>query len=137
MHNTMVDPRTRRNGTRLNDFSLTLPPSSYDTKRSSRVIRNRANEVIGLILLHGYEGNEISYSLDERYRNRGIMTKMVQEFCQGCDLKRIIARVVEENIPSLRVLEKASFVRNPINDKGWIESTWLRPAGTEREHEDK
>ena len=109
------------------DFNVRRRIYAQNTSSSSRVIRNRANRVIGMIILHGYDGNEIGYYLMERYRNFGIMTKMVQEFCQTSHLKRIIASVVVGNIPSQKVLEKASFIRNPVSDKGWIESTWLRP----------
>lgn len=58
---------------------------------------------------------EIGYWLGERYWGRGIMSEVVGEVCSyvfaKTDIIRLYASVFEYNIASMRVLEKAGFVK--------------------------
>lgn len=75
---------------------------------------------IGLIFGHDIDRRsaEIGYWLSEEYWGRGITTEAVQALTQYAfahfDLARIWACVFEWNPSSMRVLEKAGFVREGI-----------------------
>ena len=65
----------------------------------------------------GYQTLEIGYGLNEEYRGRGIMTKVVKAVCsfifeKRTDIDKIVASTREQNIASRRVLEKSGFVRH-------------------------
>lgn len=65
----------------------------------------------------GYQTLEIGYRLNEEYRGRGIMTKVVKAVCsfifeKRTDIEKIVASTGEQNIVSQRVLEKSGFVRH-------------------------
>ena len=65
----------------------------------------------------GYQTLEIGYGLNEEYRGRGIMTKVVKAVCsfifeKRTDIEKIVASTREQNIASRRVLEKSGFVRH-------------------------
>lgn len=71
---------------------------------------------VGLELLSDVErvSAELGYWLGEPYWNRGIVTEVVREVTaesfRRLELTRIFALPFEENVPSIRVLEKAGFV---------------------------
>lgn len=57
---------------------------------------------------------EIGYMLLKEYWSKGIATKMVSQICgiafRELSLDRIVAKVYEPNVPSIKVLEKNGFV---------------------------
>jgi len=61
---------------------------------------------------------EIGYWLGEKYWNRGIMThavrQMVEYTFENFPVTKIYAPIFEYNIASMRVLEKAGFVREAV-----------------------
>ncbi len=58
---------------------------------------------------------EISYDINYKYWGRGIMTDVVGAMCnfafEKMQVNRVQATVVQENIGSIRVLEKNNFIR--------------------------
>ena len=82
------------------------------------VIRNINLELIGGIGFHTKYGvdshiDEIGYWIGKEFWGNGIMTKVVNKFCEfgfeKFNLERIEATVFENNIASCRVLEKSGF----------------------------
>ena len=59
---------------------------------------------------HNYA--EISYNLGREFQNKGIMSCVLKEFLEKAkndNINLIIAEVMEENIPSCKLLEKNGF----------------------------
>ena len=59
---------------------------------------------------HNYA--EISYNLGRKFQNKGIMSCVLKEFLEKAkndNVNLIIAEVMEENIPSCKLLEKNGF----------------------------
>jgi [ribosomal protein S5]-alanine N-acetyltransferase len=94
---------------------------------------------IGLELLADVErvSAELGYWLGEDYWNRGVMTEAVREVTaeafRRLDLTRIFALPFDDNMGSIRVLEKAAFVlegtlRNSAIKDGVIRSQRLYAA---------
>ena len=92
---------------------------------SSREREGRTRKYLGCITIRppyslidpGYQTLEIGYGLNEEYRGRGIMTKVVKAVCsfifeKRTDIEKIVASTREQNIASRRVLEKSGFVRH-------------------------
>ena len=55
---------------------------------------------------------EISYNLGREFQNKGIMSYVLKEFLEKAkndNINLIIAEVMEENIPSCKLLEKNGF----------------------------
>mgnify|MGYP003623229237 CR=1 FL=1 len=69
---------------------------------------------------------EIGYWLGEAYWGKGIMTeavKLISEYMfRDFDIIKIFAGVFDYNTPSMRVLEKAGFVKEAILTKGAIKN---------------
>ncbi len=69
-------------------------------------------------------GGEIGYWLGEPFWGRGIMTEVVQKFSRYAlttfDLVRLFAGVFENNLASVRVLEKAGYSFEGISRKSVI-----------------
>jgi len=67
---------------------------------------------------------EIGYWLSERYWGKGIMTEavgaMVEFAFTRTDLLRLFAGVFENNLSSMRVLEKNGFIRESVHKKAVI-----------------
>jgi diamine N-acetyltransferase len=61
---------------------------------------------------------ELGYLLDEKYWNRGIMTRAVHQMCdygfRELDIVRIYAGVFEYNLSSQRLLEKCGFQKEAV-----------------------
>jgi RimJ/RimL family protein N-acetyltransferase len=89
-----------------------------------RDIMNK-NEVIGHIQLVDYMIGKatphIEYSIDEEYRNQGIMSTELPKYLKLCkkhDVYQLLAVTLEDNIPSQKVLEKSGFMYlSKIDDK--------------------
>ncbi len=81
-------------------------------------IRSKDKQLIGGISYHLKYGpashkDELGYWLGRSYWNQGIMSRVVNSFCQygfeSLHLKRIEATVFKHNLSSCRVLEKCGF----------------------------
>lgn len=64
-----------------------------------------------------YKNAEVGYFLSEKYRGRGITSKVIQlivdNMFQTFDFNKIIARLSDSNKASQRVLEKTDLCRKP------------------------
>ena len=72
---------------------------------------------VGYIQILSYNGNiQIEYNLDEKYHNKGIMTKELGQYLDTIknDYKAITAVVKEDNLASIRVLIKNGFIQIPF-----------------------
>jgi RimJ/RimL family protein N-acetyltransferase len=68
-------------------------------------------KVSGSILKHDWFGDqEISYWIGKEFWGRGIATQAVKLFLSDVDIRPLFARVVNDNIASIRVLERNGFV---------------------------
>ena len=75
--------------------------------------------VVGSVLSHGWFGEpEISYWLGKEYWGKGVATQALSEFLDIVKARPLYARVVKDNIASLRVLEKCGFTISG-EDKGF------------------
>ena len=94
-------------------------------------LRDSPHEVIGSLSFKGLNDNgvvEIGYGLKEEYENRGYMTEAVQEVVKWAlkepKVKQIEAEAEEDNIASIRVLEKCGFVPNGVMGEEGIRFVW-------------
>lgn len=71
-------------------------------------------EVVGSVLSYEEDGQpQVSYWLGKEHWGRGIATRALTEFLQSNNQTRpIYARVAQDNLRSLRVLEKCGFTIN-------------------------
>jgi RimJ/RimL family protein N-acetyltransferase len=87
------------------------------------VIDGKAVGGIGVVPLSDVErfSAEIGYWIGESYWNKGIVTEVLQTFCNylfaHTSLVRLFACVYEYNLPSARVLEKTGFRKVGILQK--------------------
>jgi RimJ/RimL family protein N-acetyltransferase len=105
----------------------------YEKKNSIQrdwAIRNPQGEQIGgigLLYSHGLKSHrsEMGYWLGKPFWNRGIMTKVVTQFCKwifdNTTIVRLEALVFNGNDASCRVLEKSGFSR-----EGFIRRAFLK-----------
>ena len=94
---------------------------SFETKNNKQrnwVIRNSDNKLMGHIGLHYPYGldsdkNEVYYWLGKPFRNKGIMTKVLQGFSDYCfstlKYKRLEAPIFDFNVSSANVLIKSGY----------------------------
>jgi len=75
--------------------------------------------VAGSVLCHRWFGEpEISYWLGEAFWGKGIATAALHEFLSQLPTRPLFARVAQDNIGSLRVLQKCGFLITG-EDKGF------------------
>lgn len=68
-------------------------------------------DVAGSIGYHSWFGDlEITYWVGEKFWGKGIATVAVQQFLSQLPTRPLFARVAQDNIGSLRVLQKCGFV---------------------------
>ena len=68
-------------------------------------------EVAGSVLCHGWFGDpEVSYWIGQEFWGKGITTRALSIFLKNIDIRPLYARVVKDNIGSIKVLEKCGFV---------------------------
>ena len=68
-------------------------------------------DVAGSIGCHSWFGDpEITYWVGEKFWGKGIATAAVQQFLSQLPTRPLFARVAQDNIGSLRVLQKCGFV---------------------------
>ena len=93
---------------------------------------NQAIGSIGLVFKKSgeQEYGELGYWLGEKYWNQGIMTRAVKMMCDiafsDFPIDYIIAEIYVENVSSMRVLEKAHFVRDKLNPDAIVKTGLLR-----------
>jgi RimJ/RimL family protein N-acetyltransferase len=86
-----------------------------------RAIEAEAGQLAGSILLWrdpDLPGPEVSYWLGREFWGRGIATAALTAFLQEIPTRPLFGRAAADNVGSLRVLEKAGFVRIG-EDEGW------------------
>lgn len=83
---------------------------SDETIHMKTIIYN--DEVAGTVAKYEMDGKaEITYWIGKRYWGRGIASKAVEAFLRLEKKRPIYGRVAFDNVKSLRVLEKAGFVK--------------------------
>ncbi len=83
---------------------------SDETIHMKTIIYN--DEVAGTVAKYEMDGKaEITYWIGKRYWGRGIASKAVDAFLRLEKKRPIYGRVAFDNVKSLRVLEKAGFVK--------------------------
>ena len=76
-------------------------------------------QVAGSVLCHSAFGEpEVSYWIDKQLWGKGIATQALILFLDYLDIRPLLARVVKDNIGSIRVLEKCGF-KHLSEDKGF------------------
>lgn len=78
---------------------------------------------VGYIQILSYNSDypQIEYNLDEKYHNKGIMTKELGQYLDTIknDYKVLTAVVKEDNLASIRVLIKNGFIQIPFEKAGY------------------
>jgi [ribosomal protein S5]-alanine N-acetyltransferase len=93
-------------------------PTTFAIRYDGRLIGG-----IGRFASYGIDAHkdELGYYIGKDFRNKGIMTKTVVAFCDFLREKngivRIEAGVFEQNLASMRVLEKAGFENMGLHKK--------------------
>ena len=94
-------------------------------------LKNSNNEIVGTLSFKGIDDNgivEIGYGINDGYENKGYMTEAVQAIAKWASIqpnvKQIEAEAEENNVASIRVLEKSNFVPNGIIGKEGIRFVW-------------
>jgi RimJ/RimL family protein N-acetyltransferase len=91
----------------MGDESITLRTIVYES------------EVAGNIACHSWFGDpEISYWIGKSFWGKGVATEAVSQFLNVVVTRPLYARVVKDNIASIRVLEKCAFMISG-HDKGF------------------
>jgi RimJ/RimL family protein N-acetyltransferase len=91
----------------LGDKSITIQTILYQ------------GQVAGYILSHAWFGDpEVSYWLGKEFWGVGIATRALATFLETLDKRPLYARVAQDNVASIRVLEKCGF-RITGKDKGF------------------
>lgn len=78
---------------------------------------------IGYIQILSYNNShpQIEYDLDDKYHNKGIMTRELGQYLEVIknDYKVITAVVKDDNLASIRVLVKNGFIQIPFGKAGY------------------
>ena len=78
---------------------------------------------VGYIQILSYNSDypQIEYNLDEKYHNKGIMTRELGQYLDTIknDYKAITAVAKEDNLASIRVLIKNGFIQIPFGKAGY------------------
>jgi RimJ/RimL family protein N-acetyltransferase len=76
-------------------------------------------KVAGSVLSHSWFGDpEVSYWIGKEYWGKGIATIALEQFLKINPTRPLFARVIHDNIGSIKVLEKCGFVVSG-HDKGY------------------
>ncbi|KAF2762230.1 acyl-CoA N-acyltransferase [Pseudovirgaria hyperparasitica] len=83
------------------------------------------SEIVGLVGLHSGESSELTYRLAPALRGKGLMTEALQAvmselFVRQPERTALRADVVEQNVGSVRVMEKCGFKRAKYRVEGDI-----------------
>jgi RimJ/RimL family protein N-acetyltransferase len=69
-----------------------------------------ADEIAGYVTVHAWFGEpEIAYFVGKQYWGQGIATRALAQFLEMVPARPLHARVVKDNLGSLRVLQKNGF----------------------------
>ncbi len=97
-----------------NHFWKDLVTESVNQSTGFTIINEATGEIIGFINYQkGYKERDLGFMIHRDYRNKGIMTKAIQEtlikIFQNPLINRITADALPNNTSSIRVLEKVGF----------------------------
>lgn len=106
-----------------------LKAQQKDGKKGQRFVfwlalKNQPEHLIGFVALNGivygsFRSCYMSYSLSARHARQGYMTEAVEQLTtfafQGLNLHRVEINIVPENSSSLRVAEKAGYIREGLS----------------------
>lgn len=68
--------------------------------------------VAGYVLVHGWFGEpEVSYWVGRPFWGKGVATEALRHFLRVVEERPLYARIVHDNVGSLRVLQKCGFVQ--------------------------
>lgn len=71
------------------------------------------DQVVGNITYHHWFGDpEVSYWIDKQFWGKGIATSALTQFLEQLEIRPLFARVVKDNLGSIRVLEKCGFEKH-------------------------
>ena len=94
-------------------------------------LRGYKNIIVGNISFKGIDENgmiEIGYGINSEYENKGYMTEAIQAITRWASLQpevnKIEAEAEEDNIASIRVLEKSNYIRTGKKGKEGIRFVW-------------
>lgn len=94
-------------------------------------LKKSDNEIVGNLSFKGISDTgivEIGYGINDGYENKGYMTEAVQAIVKWASIqpnvKQIEAEAEEDNIASIRVLEKCNFVPNGDIGQEGIRFVW-------------
>ncbi len=84
----------------LGDETITIKTILFDGQVAGHVLSYQDEE---------FEKPEVSYWIGKQYRGKGVATTALSAFLGHIKVRPLYARVVKDNIASLRVLEKCGF----------------------------
>ena len=94
-------------------------------------LKDSDNEIVGNLSFKGIDDSgvvEIGYGINDGYENNGYMTEAVKAMAQWAskqsNVKQIEAEAEEDNLASIRVLEKCNFVPNGEKGEEGIRFVW-------------
>lgn len=97
-------------------------------------LKENDRKIIGTVCLHdivrsAYSCCEIGYKFDHEWQHRGYageaVKKAVEVAFKNLELHRIFARVVPDNLPSIRLLETAGFIQEGLERESiLIQGKW-------------
>ena len=99
-----------------------FPATIEENKHYRLIIENQEGVVMGYIAFrlasHAYRRAELSYFVADKFKGHGYATKalnlMVAYAFKELKIRRLFLEIAEKNLPSLRVAEKAGFVKEGL-----------------------
>ena len=95
------------------------------------IVHREDNKAIGELWIYLIENNrmaKVAYRLSPKYHERNLMTEALSaavEFCfSSTELQRLWTDVHIDNIPSIKTLENAGFIREGLIRQGKLVSTY-------------
>ncbi len=85
----------------LGDETITIKTILFDGQVAGHVLSYQDEE---------FEKPEVSYWIGKQYWGKGVATTALSAFLGHIEVRPLYARVVKDNIASLRVLEKCGFI---------------------------
>ncbi len=117
----------------FNKFTEIMIGHSYDLRdiysgKDIKLAFVEDNQILALVGLSQInkmmKTAEIGYQASPEHRGKGIGTKVVNEFVNMVftmtDLRKILATIADENIPSCKIVEKVGFVQEGLLRKHYL-----------------
>ena len=96
-------------------------------------LKDSPNEIVGNLSFKGIDERgvvEIGYGINDGYENKGYMTEAVRAVTLWAsnqpNVKQIEAEAEEDNLASIRVLEKSGFIPNGEKGEEGIRFVWKK-----------